>query len=77
MRGILLDKSTRPSSEDLSVSNMEEMTPVAIYGAATPGTWGQYATQVALDDLLRKPKGVQGWIAIGTLDTRLQHYKLD
>ena len=40
MRGILLDKFTRPSSEDLSVSNMKEITPVPVYGAATPGTWG-------------------------------------
>ena len=59
------------------VSNMEEITPVAVYGAATPGTWGEYAIQVVLDNLLRKPKGVQGWIAIGTLDSRLQHYKLE
>ena len=60
MRGILLDKS----SEDLSISNMQEITPVAVYGAATPGTWGEFGV---LDNLLRKPKRVQGWIAIGTL----------
>ena len=64
-RGILLDKFARPSSEDLSVSNMQEITPVALYGAATPGTWGECGIKVVLDNLLRKPKGVQGWIAIG------------
>ena len=72
MRGILLDKFTSPSSKD-----MQEITPVAVYGAAAPGTWGEYGIQVVLDNLLRKPKGVQGWIAIGTLDSRLQHYRLE
>ena len=77
MRGILLDKFARPSSEDLSISNMQEITPVALYGAATPGTWGEYGIKVALDNLLRKPKGVQGWIAIGCIDSRMQHYRLE
>ena len=38
---------------------------------------GEYAIPVVLDNLLRKPKGVQGWIAIGALDRRLQHYRLE
>ena len=66
MRGILLDKFTRSSSEDLSISNMQEITPVAVYGGI----------KVVLDNLLRKPKGVQGWIAI-SIDSRMQHYRLE
>ena len=27
--------------------------------------------------LIISPKGAQGWIAIGTLDSRLQHYRLE
>ena len=77
MRGILLDKFARPSSEDLSISNTQEITPVALYGAATPGTWGEYGIKAVLDNLLRKPKGVQGWIAIGCIDSRTQHYCLE
>ena len=77
MRGILLDKFTRPSSEDLSISKVQEITPVAVYGAAAPGTWGECGIKVVLDNLLRKPKGVQGWIAIGSIDSRMQHYKLE
>ena len=77
MRGILLDKFARPSSEDLSISNMQEITPVALYGAATPGTWGEYGIKVVPDNLLRKPKGVQSWIAIGCIDSRMQHYRLE
>ena len=77
LRGILLDRFTRPSSEDLLDSNMNEITPVAVYGAATPGSWSEYSIQVVLDNLLRKPKGVQGWMVIGTVDSRMQHYRIE
>ena len=77
LRGIMLHRFARPSSEDLSESNMSEITQVALYGAATPGNWSTYTIQVVLDNLLRKPKGVQGYTAIGTIDSRSQHYRIE
>ena len=46
LRGILLDRFVRPSSEDLSESNMKEITPVAVYGAATLGSWSENSIQL-------------------------------
>ena len=77
LRGILLDRFTRPSSEDLSDSNMTEITRVAVYGAATPSSWSECSIQVMLDNLLRKPKGAQGYMVIGRIDSHAQHYRIE
>ena len=73
---ILLDRFARPSTEDLSRTALQEIVPVNLYGAAAPGVWNRECIEIVLDQCLRKPKGMQGYLVLGTMSSRTQHYKV-
>ena len=66
-----------PSSEDLSESNMAEITPCALYSAATSSAFCNKSVRRVLDQLTRKPKGQRGYIVLGTVDSRSQIYRIE
>ena len=74
--GIQQDRFARPSTEDLSRAALQEIVPVNLYGATAPGTWTRECIEIVLDQCLRKPKGRQGYLVLGTMSSRTQRYKV-